>query len=257
MKIEGVTRLGIAAFAALGWGVVSALHAQVVSFEPITAPPGQVVALTVVYSGEGRGGVAAQFEIALNDAITILAIGSGQPNCQLAPDLARAGTGFAFVPAGCSPEVLGSCTAVRALIFDFFDRTPLPDGPLLRCAAVVAPDAAEGVYPLVIRGFKVADSAGRLLPEARSEDGVLEVRRVLPTPTATASPTATPTPARTPECTGDCNGDGTVTIEEIVRMVAAAQGESPLPCAWADVNRDGAVTIEEILSAVNFALNGC
>lgn len=259
MKFRVAILPRVAGFLAMTLGAAATLHAQVVSFEPVIARPGQEITLTVLYSGEGRNGVAAQFEMELNDAMAIRVFGVERPRCQVAANLQRGGTGFAFVPAGCAAEVRGSCDAVRAVIFDFFDRTPFPDGPLVMCDAVVFSDTAEGTYPLRIRRVTVADSAGQLLSEARSEDGVLEVRLALPTPTPTATPlpTSTSTPPPALRCVGDCNHDDTVTIEEIVHMVAVAQGEIGLSCAAADPNGDGAVTIEEILLAVNFALSGC
>jgi hypothetical protein len=59
-------------------------------------------------------------------------------------------------------------------------------------------------------------------------------------------------------CSGDCNGDGTVTIDEIVKVVAIATGSAPLDsCPAADANHDGSVTVDEAVRAVSSALHGC
>lgn len=59
-------------------------------------------------------------------------------------------------------------------------------------------------------------------------------------------------------CTGDCDNSGTVTVDEIVRMVNIALGQQPITnCPAADSNGDGSVTVDEIVKAVNNALNGC
>ncbi len=80
------------------------------------------------------------------------------------------------------------------------------------------------------------------------------------TPSATAPPmTPSPSATRTAStCAGDCNADGSVTIDEIITMVAIALGGDEVSaCGAADANRDGLVTVDEILLAVNDALNGC
>lgn len=59
-------------------------------------------------------------------------------------------------------------------------------------------------------------------------------------------------------CNGDCNGDGTLTVDELVRIVAIALGERPVSdCATADVSGEGLVTVEEIIVATQYALGGC
>lgn len=93
-----------------------------------------------------------------------------------------------------------------------------------------------------------------------------------PTSTATAAPTSTrtvtvtstrtaslrPSPTRPPKCTGDCSGEGAVTVEELVRGVNIALGNSSLnECATFDANDSGTVTVEELVTAVNNALRGC
>jgi hypothetical protein len=59
-------------------------------------------------------------------------------------------------------------------------------------------------------------------------------------------------------CTGDCDGLGTVTVDELVKGVNIALGNSPLTeCPSFDTNDDDQVTVDELVDAVNNALNGC
>lgn len=83
------------------------------------------------------------------------------------------------------------------------------------------------------------------------------------TPTATASPSATREPTATPTppapiCAGDCDASGTVTIDEIVRLVSIALGtEATETCVGGDIDGSGGVEIHEILAAIHHALDGC
>lgn len=72
------------------------------------------------------------------------------------------------------------------------------------------------------------------------------------TPTPTLEPTATPVP-----CIGDCDGDGSVTVDEILKMVNIALGSPVEECPAGDRDGDGAITVDEILAAVANALRGC
>lgn len=59
-------------------------------------------------------------------------------------------------------------------------------------------------------------------------------------------------------CQGDCDGDGSVTVEEVVRLVdAALAGGLPGACTSADSDGDGSVSIDEVITAVGHALDGC
>ena len=59
-------------------------------------------------------------------------------------------------------------------------------------------------------------------------------------------------------CAGDCGGDGAVTIDDLVRAVRIALGESPVDqCAAADRDGNGTVSIDDLIAAVNAALSGC
>lgn len=58
-------------------------------------------------------------------------------------------------------------------------------------------------------------------------------------------------------CTGDCDGGG-VTVDEIVRGINIALGNSPVSeCGAFDPDASGDVTVEEIIQAINNALSGC
>jgi len=59
-------------------------------------------------------------------------------------------------------------------------------------------------------------------------------------------------------CPGDCDGDGEVTVDEILRQVSIALGESPASLCFAgDMSCDSDLTVDEILTAVGGALAGC
>jgi len=61
-----------------------------------------------------------------------------------------------------------------------------------------------------------------------------------------------------PRCSGDCNSDGQVTVDEILKMVNIALGNTPVTaCGAGDTNQDGVITVNEIITGVNNALNGC
>jgi hypothetical protein len=67
---------------------------------------------------------------------------------------------------------------------------------------------------------------------------------------------ATCTP--TVPCVGDCDGNGTVTVDEVLKMVNIALGNTAVAtCTAGDGNCDNAITVDEILTAVNAALSGC
>ena len=73
----------------------------------------------------------------------------------------------------------------------------------------------------------------------------------------------TPTPGDLP-CVGDCNGDGTVTIDDLIKMVNIALGLRSVcgddgvgGCLAGDATCDCQITVDEIIRAVNNNLNGC
>jgi hypothetical protein len=59
-------------------------------------------------------------------------------------------------------------------------------------------------------------------------------------------------------CTGDCDATGLVTVNELIRGVNIALGNSDVvDCASFDVDGDGLVEVNELVRAVNNLLNGC
>lgn len=59
-------------------------------------------------------------------------------------------------------------------------------------------------------------------------------------------------------CVGDCDSDGSVTVDEVVRMVSIALGVmQSSTCAAGDRDNNGEITVDEIVLAVTYALNGC
>jgi hypothetical protein len=59
-------------------------------------------------------------------------------------------------------------------------------------------------------------------------------------------------------CLGDCDADGSVTVNELIKMVNVALGTSDVTaCRAGDGDKDDTITINEIIAAVNNALNGC
>ena len=59
-------------------------------------------------------------------------------------------------------------------------------------------------------------------------------------------------------CAGDCNANGEVTVDELVKGVNIALGNTSLAqCPSFDTTGDGEVTVDELIRAVNNALNGC
>lgn len=88
---------------------------------------------------------------------------------------------------------------------------------------------------------------------------VVTIAAPTPTPTVPASATATATAtAAIAACAGDCGADLTVTVDEILVMVAVALGSSDVSdCRRGDTNADGEITVDEILTALQHALAGC
>ncbi len=59
-------------------------------------------------------------------------------------------------------------------------------------------------------------------------------------------------------CTGDCNGDLIVTVDELVRGVNIALGNSEVAsCPAFDCNDSGSVTVDCLVRAVNSAVDAC
>jgi hypothetical protein len=61
-------------------------------------------------------------------------------------------------------------------------------------------------------------------------------------------------------CPGDCNGDATVTVDELLTVIAVMFGEVPRDgqCVGpADANRDGRVRIDDAVRALRRSMLGC
>jgi len=85
------------------------------------------------------------------------------------------------------------------------------------------------------------------------------------TPAVTASPTATPSPepnqtataSPVAVCSGDCNADGAVTVDELVRLVNTALGQTPAESCPNGIPTGTQVNVSFLVQAVNKALTGC
>ena len=59
-------------------------------------------------------------------------------------------------------------------------------------------------------------------------------------------------------CLGDCDSGGTVTVDELIRMINIALGTASLStCEAGDKNGDGIIDVPEIIATVQTALDGC
>jgi hypothetical protein len=182
-----------------------------------------------------------------------------------------AGFGFGFVDAGSGIQYCASISAAWAF----------PDGDTVVAARVK--DKLLGNFgeprEIIVRIGDAATATptatGTPVPSTPSPTKTPPL--VLPTQTATRTPTRTrtptptgPTPTQPPSptggtplptaaaCVGDCSGVGTVTIDDLVRMVNIAVGLAPLSeCSAGDANGDGEIDISELVQAVVYVLNGC
>jgi hypothetical protein len=78
------------------------------------------------------------------------------------------------------------------------------------------------------------------------------------TNTAATAPTPTATPGPPASCAGDCDGSGSVTLEELVTLVAISLHSMPIEaCRAGDTDGDQKIALNEIVAAVNSALTGC
>jgi len=151
--------------------------------------------------------------------------------CQVAPRLAA------------THSLGGKILEPGLLIIAIFARdreiVPLGDGPLATCTLDVRADASQAIVPLSLEFAGLGDTNGMDLP-VMSIAGAIVIRDV---------PGA---------CAGDCSGDAAVTIDEIIRGVSIALGQSTVAgCRQIDRDGDTEVSISEIIGAVNGALFGC
>lgn len=230
------------------------VRAQVLEGGHVQTRPGDGVAFPIVLRSEGREVSALQFELPFTARYRVEPTDGGRPACQVGPAIDKPGSQFVFVPPDCSPRQ--SCAAVRALLFEVGEQTPIADGAqVATCVLRVAADATPGRQPIEITNFVASSPEGQRLPHARTIAGELDILPAdpfLPSPTPTVEPTPSPVP-----CTGDCHGDGSVTIDELLLLVLDALDSEGLRCPAGDRNRDGTVTIDEIVEAVGRALEGC
>lgn len=232
------------------------LAAQVLVGDRVQSAAGARVEVGLTLRSEGQAVSALQFELPFSAVYTIAAT-ANRPACRVAPEIDKPGSIFAFVPADCDPQA--SCEGVRAILFEFGEQFPIPDGArVASCTLQVRPEAPPGAVPIEIRGVVASSPLGERLPAARAENGELEVLpSESPTAPPSASPSPSPSPTAPPSCAGDCNGDDTVTIDELLLLVLDALQGSVERCVAGDRNGDGSVTIDEIIGAVARALEGC
>lgn len=139
----------------------------------------------------------------------------------------------------------------------------LPSGPLIELTlASSEPESTE--IPLHIfceqdngtpekPQFAATLSLGDQSAVDQTADRDLDVSKVTCT-----SGKVTVGPAPMCGCVGDCDGNGAVSINELIRAVNIALGQTALDaCMSVDANRDGHVSVAELIRAVGKALNGC
>jgi hypothetical protein len=159
---------------------------------------------------------------------------NGTPDCLAAAGL---GSAFRFRPAGCTGT---ACTRVFASVLPLsFPFEAIADNTAIySCRITIPQTAALGTYPIAISNVIVGDLQGIPVTGAAGVDG--EVRVVEDV------------------CPGDCDENGSVTVDEIVRLVTIALGSLGIEnCPAADIDGSQSVTVDEIVTAVTNALNGC
>ena len=81
------------------------------------------------------------------------------------------------------------------------------------------------------------------------------------TPTPPGGPTATATAVPSQLCVGDCDGNGSVSVDDLIRMVNVALELAPIcsvsGCLAGDADCNCQITVDEIIQSVNNLLNGC
>ncbi len=252
-----------------------------------TARPGTGVSLSVDLTDRTGQVSDALFDLLLPEAVFVL----GPLGTACTIDL-RLPTHVLTVSTVVDPPAPVDSRRLRVVVSD---TLPPPDllgtGPLLRCVLPVREEAPAGRFVITLERVFAGDVEGRLLLGAAGIDGdvVIDPDAPLPTATATATRTvsftatrtaipiptetgtetasATPTPTaqatRTPSsgpptCIGDCNGNGAISINELIRSVSIAVGNTPVSdCPPVDSDSDGVVTVSEIIAAVGNALGGC
>ncbi len=124
---------------------------------------------------------------------------------------------------------------------------PSPTPPAVESPLVIAtptPSASPGSHPTLIASVTLSPT--------------IEPASPTPSPVATASATATDGGLGRGDrgsCVGDCNGDGSVTVDEIIRLVNRIFGSPPAVCQAGAP--DGEVHVAHVVCAVLHALQGC
>jgi len=176
-----------------------------------------------------------QVDMGFDPHAAVAARANGHPDCSVDAGIDKPGSGFAFQPAGCTPDV--DCVGVRGLILAIDNIEPIADGAtLFRCTVAIAPGAAPVRYPIGCFAALGSDADGAAVPLA-CVAGSVSVSRA---------------------CPGDCDGDGQVTIDELLTGVNVILGTTGVvQCPSFDADFDDAVTVDELVTGVLDALNGC
>ncbi len=194
-------------------------------------------------------------------AVSVLAVDSVHP---AVAELELRLTG----PSGSEVLLLeGACAGAAQLrtAFDDLETSPVPcppnDGlahrPLEPLAAFFG-EPAGGTWTLRVRD-RVGGQTGSLNAWAlrvcvQNPTPGIRTRPPTPTATATASPTLGPSCA----CGGDCDCSGSVTVDEILRLVTIALGEASMAtCRNGDSGGDGRILVDDVLRSIGHVLTGC
>ncbi len=138
-----------------------------------------------------------------------------------------------------------------------------PEWQLTLPEGVVAEAAVT--FDLRATGYESSPAYTLLITNAVNSTATPTSSVIAATPTATATATASmtptaqlPTPTPPAPCAGDCNEDREVTVDEIVRGVSIALGDTAAAeCPALDTNADAMVTVDELVRAIQRALDGC
>jgi len=173
----------------------------------VSGAPGDQFNVAVTLYTAGYAVAGTQNDIGFDARAPIAARTDGQPDCAVNPDINKGASAFVFRPNGCTAGI--DCSAIRALVFDFSNTDPIPDGSILyTCRVAIPPDTAAGTYGLLISPYDtiVSDPYGGKVP-AVGVDGAITVllptvqptaTSMTPKATATRTPTARPTPTSLP-----------------------------------------------------------
>ena len=258
-----------------------------------TGNPGDQVLFAATFESQGVDVGSVQNDISFDPVNVPIAQLAGIPECNIGPALNKLPSFSLIKAAGCSGTACAcngeSCTGLRASVYpEVMDPIePLPDGATLyTCTVSISPNATPGEYPLTISRVVMGDPDGLPVANATGTDGkIVVVARptATPTPSPTTTPTATDTATSTPTatitdtpppsatvtetpsptattvpCIGDCDGDGSVTVDDLIKMTNIALGTASVDtCLAGDSSGDGTISVDEIIQAVNKALGGC